>query len=302
MLYTGTTKITPLIYSKGGTATLTVVNHSSFDRSANEKVFLNQITGGWEIIDYASADINSITAKCDENIAKNGTGTVSLSANGQLMNHEVRDFSLGNGLTESNIDDNSKLLTINSTVANSFIFKNINLPISLGNHYKIKVKYKIINSSELEDISDIATSLSCCSRQGTNNWEGYAPYLSLGRKYNDNTDYFIGSYARYNSGSDGSIEIYKSYAEILDFNSWITMTIVGSSSGGTLIIKDSLGNEYTESNGNSASFVYARTGLRIGNSSSRTKDFDIVFDLDNCGMFDTNDDSVIWKPYKEIIA
>ena len=40
----------------GGSTTLTVVNNSSVDRQQNEKVWIRQIVGGWEIIDWASAE------------------------------------------------------------------------------------------------------------------------------------------------------------------------------------------------------------------------------------------------------
>lgn len=285
-----------------------VTNNSSVDRFINEKVWIRQTIDGWEIIDWGSVDITCLSGKCETNIDIGQTGNVLLVDDGIIMNHSIRDFELSSGLTEANIDDNLQLLTINSTVENSFIYKQMLLPTSLGDHFRLKIKYKIVNISGLEDISGITTSLACCGRQGTTNWEGYAPGLSLGRKSNDTTDYFIGNFAYYEGGIDASYRLYKAYSGILNFDTWITMYLdelnyrIGEQIGGKLTIVDAQGNESIVTSRTNGSFVYDRKGIRIGNNAIRDKNFNIVYDLSQCGIFDTNDNSTIWTPYVQQIV
>lgn len=300
-------KVTVNVSSSTGTI-IPVINNSSVDRFVDEKVWIRQITGGWEIVDWGSVDITCLSGKCETNIDMGQTGNVLLVDDGIIMNHSIRDFELSSGLTEANIDDNLQLLTINSTVENSFIYKQMLLPTSLGEHFRLKIKYKIVNISGLEDISGIRTSLACCGRQGTTNWEGYAPGLSLGRKNNDTTDYFIGNFAYYEGGIDASYRLYKAYSGILNFDTWITMYLdelnnrIGEQIGGKLTIVDAQGNESIITSRTNGIFVYDRKGIRIGNNAIRDKNFNIVYDLSQCGIFDTNDNSTIWTPYIQQIV
>lgn len=284
-----------------------VTNNSSVDRFINEKVWIRQTIDGWEIIDWGSVDITCLSGKCETNINMGETGNVILVDDGIVINHLIRDFTLSSGLTESNVNDDLQTLTIDSTVASSFIYKQMVLPTSLGNHIRLKVKYKIMNTSGLQDVSDIATSLACCGRYDNVDWQGYAPSLALGRKNNDTTDYFIGRFAHYEGGLDSSISIYKSYTDILHFDTWITMYIDGlnvysGNIGGKFTIIDPQGNEYVVTNASNASFVYERKGIRIGNNTAKDKSFNIVYDLSQCGIFDTDNNSPIWTPYTQRIV
>lgn len=311
MLYTGTTKITPLIYSKGGTATLTVVNHSSFDRSANEKVFLNQITGGWEIIDYASADINSITAKCDENIAKNGTGTVSLSANGQLMNHEVRDFILGGNTTESNINDNSHLLTYNfngqeNDDTGTFIISSLlnYTAESLDNsHVKIVFKLEDLSDNQDTDLNALEIYLGYLTNVNTNSWDPLNA-SRLGR-YQMLSDKFQAIFYD-NNTSTKTLQINKNVGTLLKWNTWMTfdMYYVNSWNATNLTIKHTNGDVYdityggygiNRNIGNISKFFIGTNSVPNGSK------FRLTFDLSKC-IITNNNNEVRWKPYKEIIA
>lgn len=300
MLYAGSSKITPLIYSEGGTATLTVVNHSSFDRSTNEKVFLNQITGGWEIIDYASADINSITAKCDENIAKNATGTVSLSANGQLMNHEIRDFILGSNLSESNVNDDSKLITCSLNQANKYIIgDNVNYTYS---DFRVKIKFKFISAnSEVTTLIPFGMGLlrlnysDSTSTSLTNNLPSFTIYYS-----NNNKNFDMGVYT---GGSNRGPKI--SNEEYLILDNWITVDFLYEydTKYGTLRISDGFGHDneqrtYTNISTSSSKICRCLLGNMFVSDQPNYK---LVLDLNNCGIY-TGNNEPIWTPYKEIIA
>ena len=144
--YYGTTNA---VTSSGGgsSTTLTVVNNSSVDRQQNEKVWIRQIVGGWEIIDWALADVNSLTAKCDNAIAVGATGTVSLADDGQVIQHLVRNFTLGAGAQESEIDDISQLFTYNAyassgTVNKYLVSGQLDLPATQLNDLLLKVTFK----------------------------------------------------------------------------------------------------------------------------------------------------------------
>lgn len=306
MLYAGSSKITPLIYSEGGTATLTVVNHSSFDRSTNEKIFLNQITGGWEIIDYASADINSITAKCDENIAKNATGTVSLSVNGQLMNHEVRDFSLGSGVNDSDINDNTKQFTSNryssssNNNLNTFIVSpDLNLPKSQNADMLLKVKFKVLNNDTSVENKITGWIISC----GYNNTITFpSGSTDLPHIYCSSDTEKITSEFKYVYTENLSV----SYGTLVQFDKWIEATLRCKSSlspKSLFTVKDQLGDiqQATDAYVPSTS-DYAIRRVYVGARYSTTNNIAFVYDLDNTGLYTGDGETLLWKPYKEIIA
>lgn len=299
MFYIGSNKITPAIFSTGGTTELIVINHSSFDRQLGEKVFLNQITGGWEIINYASADINSITAKCLENIAKNSTGMVSLAIDGALVNHEVRDFTLGSNLSESNINDESKLV---STILNQnnkhLVGNNINYTY---NDFRIKFKFKFIPANS-EVTTFIPFDMDLFKLNYTDDTSISQTYNlpKFGINYNNyNKNFYCGIY----TGGTPRGPLLPN-EEYLVFDNWITMEFLYeyNTKYGTLKISDGLGHydEVRTYVGISSSYSTIYRCLFGNMFISNQPNVKLVLDLNNIELTTLDGNTIIWKPYKEI--
>lgn len=295
----------------GGSTTLTVVNNSSVDRQQNEKVWIRQIVGGWEIIDWASADINSLTAKCDSAIAVGVTGTVSLAADGVIIQHLVRDFSLGSGITESNIDDDSALLTVPlcdgngvSTQKGFIVSNDVDMPSIAETNFKFKIKFKITDSGgTTPDLTTLSLYLGYMSYDNSTDYPttGITPKLLL-----DNHGSIIGFYPGYSGGVQTLLSVYYASSGILNVDSWLTLSIETntSSPNASLTITDAYGQTYTNTNVNNCWFnshavKRAFIGFFTGVDNSTLS---AVFNLNECGLFSRDESTTYWTPYKQSVV
>lgn len=292
--------------SSGGGDTVTATNNSSYDRMTGEKVWLNKSGSSYSIINYASADINSFIGACKQNIAIGASGDVETLTNGVLVPHLTRDFTLSSAISESNINDNTKMLTLPTDVANSYIVSNlIDMPTTAATDLKMKVKFKLIANSGTPSTSGINLGLACCGSENTSvsTFAGLAPDLGLyyTSSYGGEND-FIGRYPR-DTGVDGGFTIYKSNVGVLDFDEWLTLSIETNATSpyGTLKIVDANGNIYTQtSTSNAPSLLFARQRVFIGFGTAYTsQDISAVFDLSECGLFSADESVTYWTPYKE---
>ena len=255
----------------GGSTTLTVINNSSVDRQQDEKVWIRQIIGGWEIIDWALADVNSLTAKCDEAIAVGGTGTVSLADDGQVIQHLVRNFSLGAGTQESEIDDASHLFTYNAyassgTVNKYLVSGQLDLPATQLNDLLLKVTFKFspVDPNAGLIANNIGGSLLSTTYRNnisfpTSNYYSYYPHI-----YTSSNDSRIRGAYHYSS-YDYSVAL--SYGSVIDFDKWITAILIFKDSyypKARFNISDNVGNSDSGSENYVASSQgnIQRTGLR----------------------------------------
>lgn len=290
----------------GGT-TLTVTNNSSYNRVIGEKVWLNKSGDDWEIINYGNADIYSITAKCDENIAIGATGSVTLADDGNIINHLARDFVLGGNTTEANVDDAGQLLTYDFNGTGSekgcFIISNIldYTPESFDNA-RVRLTFKLIDLSENQD-----TDLNAL--------EIYLGYLTnaTSTAWNPPDSYRKGNYQMlsgkfqaefYDSNtSSQKLQVDKNVGSLLKWNDWMrfTMTYINSYKGSNLYI----GNLATSTSnttwggygmnrnyGNVLKFFIGLNNAPVGAK------FRLIFDLSQCNITDSNN-VIRWQPYKE---
>ncbi len=289
----------------GSGETVTATNSSSYDRVSGEKVWLNKSGDTYSIINYASADINSLIGTCKANIAIGASGSVETLDDGVLVPHLTRDFTLSSAISESNINDTTQYLTLPTNVAQSFIVSNlIDAPKTAATNLKLKVKFKLIANSGIPSASGINLNLACCGSENTSvsSFAGLAPDLGLHYSASYGENDFTGGYPR-DTGIDGTFTIYKSNVGVLDFDTWMTLSIEtkASSPYGTLKIVDANGNVYTEtSTSNAPSLRYARQRVYIGfGTAYNSQDISAVFDLSECGLFSRDESVTYWQPYKE---
>lgn len=296
----------------GGSTTLTVVNNSSVDRQQNEKVWIRQIVGGWEIIDWASADVNSLTAKCDSAIAVGGTGTVSLADDGVIMTHLVRDFSLANGVQAANVDDTLQQFTFGNYPgyggSTYYVYRYISsssLNIATAtyrNNLKIKLSYKIVpvSATSLSDIVSSGLYLGQLTKVDSG-WQDGIQYLPAFKQkatsVEESTVYSGTSsdYLRVNNGI------------IADINKWIDLdyTLSDNPVANKLTVSDRLGNSQSVQDGITTALGTPLQRFNIGipaRSGSSEPTFDIVVDLAKTGLYTADGSTALWTPYKQSVV
>ena len=216
---------------------------------------------------------------------------------GVIVPHLTRDFVLGSGITESNIDDASTLFTMPLAASDSYIVSNaINMPSTAETDFKFKIKFKYINNdSGTTPTLPICTLGKLSFNNSTSYSLGYEPLLST----NEST--ITGKYPR----------SYNAYAGLdydatgtLDFDNWLTLSIETDSTSpyATLKIVDINGNTYTKTN-TSYSCNFGSNSVQrvcIGKSSDISgSTLSAVFDLSECGLFSADESTTYWTPYKE---
>lgn len=296
----------------GGSTTLTVVNNSSVERFENEKVWIRQIVGGWEIIDWASADVNSLTAKCNEVIAVGGTGTVSLANDGVIMTHLVRDFSLAIGVQSADVDDTLQQFTFGNYPGYGGATYNVYRYISSSslniatatyrNNLKIKLSYKIvpISATSLADIVSSGLHLGQLTKVD-GGWQDGIQYLPAFKQkatlVEEGTVYSGTSsdYLRINNGI------------IVDVNKWIDLdyTLSDNPVVNKLIISDRLGNSQSAQDGIATALGTPLQRFNIGlstRSGGSDPTFDIVVDLARTGLYTADGSTALWTPYKQSVV
>lgn len=295
----------------GGSTTLTVVNNSSVDRQQNEKVWIRQIVGGWEIIDWASADVNSLTAKCDSAIAVGGTGTVSLADDGQVMQHLVRNFTLGAGVQESEINDASQLFTYNGyassgTVAKYLVSGQLDLPDTQLNDLLLKVTFKFspvdpnagLTQSNISGALLSTTYVDSTDFPSTSQptYSHYPHILATGSGTNQLQGLF---YAAFNKS------INLSYGSVVNFDKWITALLRfdnNASPKARFNISDNIGN----SDYGSINYITSSQGniqrAFIGTKDRLTSDITTVVDLARTGLYTADGSTALWTPYKRSVV
>ena len=307
--YLGTTNA--ITSTGGGSTTLSVVNNSSVERFENEKVWIRQIVGGWEIIDWASADINSLTGKCDSAIAVGGIGTVSLTDDGVIMTHLVRDFSLGSGVAAGDIDDAIQQFTSgnyshsdNGTHAYRYITsRSLNITTAnYRNNMLIKFSYKLVPVLPETLLSSIAsTYIAQLTKTSSDSWQNGIQNLPEFAQYNN---YFRESTV-YSGTSSDKLEIPNS--NIIDFNKWINVEykLTNNPVTNKLTISDSLGNSKSAQDNRTGALGTPlqrfNLGVNVRNNSSNPL-FDIVFDLSKTGLYTADGSTALWTPYKQSVV
>lgn len=279
----------------GAGETVTATNNSSYDRISGEKVWLNKSGDNYSIINYASADINSLIGTCGQAINIGASGSVETLDNGVLVPHTVRDFTLSSAISESNINDAAQQMTLPTDVANSYIVSNlINVPTTVAADLKLKVKFKLIANSGTPTASYISLYLTGMSKLDNTSYGYEAGLLYLEGGYQE----FVGTYPFI---STGTTAVAKSYSGILDFDTWLTLSIETSATSpyATLKIIDGNGNTYMQTaTSNAPSMTNAIQRVFIGfNAKYDSQDLSAIFDLSECGLFSADESVTYWKPY-----
>lgn len=281
----------------GGGDTVTATNNSSYDRITGEKVWLSKSGDNYSIINYASADKNSLIGACKQNIAIGASGSVETLDDGILVPHLTRDFILKSGITESNIDDAAGLLTIPLSTANAFIVSNvIDMPSPWETDFKFKIKFKYINNDPSTTPTLPLYTLGALNFDNSASYpNGYEPKLYT---YGDD---IIGTYP-YSSNARKTLTY--DATGVLNIDDWLTVSIETNSTSpyATLKIVDTNGNTYTQTNTGTACTFSSHNVQRvcIGQSSVFTSTLSAVFDLNECGLFSADESVTYWTPYKEV--
>lgn len=292
--YTGLGTVTVNVPSP--VETVTATNNSSYDRVNGEKVWLSKSGDNYSIINYASADKNSLIGACKQNIAIGASGSVETLDEGVLVPHLTRDFVLNSGITESNIDDAAGLLTIPLSTASAFIVSNvIDMPSTAETDFKFKIKFKYINND-----SGTTPTLPLYTLGGLNFNDsisypsGYEPQL-----YTSGND-IGGSYPR---SSNARRTLTYNATGVLNIDDWLTVSIETNSTSpyATLKIVDTNGNTYTKTDTDFSCTFNSHNVQRvcIGQSSSYPSTLSAVFDLSECGLFSADESVTYWTPYTE---
>lgn len=294
----------------GGSTTLTVVNNSSVERLKNEKVWIRQIIGGWEIIDWALADVNSLTAKCDEAIAVGGTGTVSLADDGQVMQHLVRNFTLGAGVQESEINDASKLFTYNAYASSGNVDKylvsgQLDLPDTQLNDLLLKVTFKFspvdpnagLTQSNITGLL-LSTTYVNSTNFPTGNDYNYYPHI---RASGEGVNQLIGEFR----ASLSTRKISLSYGSVVNFDKWITALLRfdnNASPNARFDMSDNIGN----SDYGSINYITSSQGniqrAFIGTNPKLDYQITTVIDLAKTGLYTADGSTALWEPYKQSVV
>ena len=124
---------------------VTATNNSSYDRIANEKVWLNESNGSYEIINansssFSSASFNGV---CKEAIAIGASGTVEAIVSGTVVPRYVRDFNVNNG----SVDDANRLYTASNATEEANIYKFGTASWSNNCTVQAKIKFNSFNPS-----------------------------------------------------------------------------------------------------------------------------------------------------------
>ena len=280
----------------GGGDTVTATNNSSYDRVNGEKVWLSKSGDNYSIINYASADKNSLIGACKQNIAIGASGSVETIDDGVLVPHLTRDFILKSGITESNIDDAAGLLTIPLSTSNAFIVSNvIDMPSTAETDFKFKIKFKYINNDPSTTPTLPLYTLGALNFNNSTDYHtGYEPVL-----YTNGND-ICGTYPR--SRSIRTTIIYDATG-LLNIDDWLTVSIETNNTSpyATLKIVDANGNTYTKT-GTDYDCTFDNRNVQrvcIGASSAYTSTLSVVFDLNECGLFSRDESTTYWTPYKE---
>lgn len=290
----------------GSSETVTATNSSSYDRVSGEKVWLNKSGDNYSIINYASADINSLIGTCKQNIAIGASGSVETLDNGTIVPHLTRNFIVPADASSVVVDDTNKLLTINSyaassTTLNNFICSNqIEAAAGVATDLTIKLKFKIL-PNDVSNPPDLSQGFS-----GLYNLLVMSPTNSTSYPSDYNTGYYnpylfivydkIRSFWKTGSNQDASAEV--AFGDIIGYDKWISITIASSGSV-VLYVSDDEGhsNQYTANVGPSSNTAIERA--YIGQLSSNTTDVKLIYDLSQCGLYKASDNSEIWVPYIE---
>lgn len=289
----------------GGT-TLTVTNNSSYNRVTDEKVWLNKSGDDWEIINYGNADIYSITAKCDENIAIGATGSVTLADDGNIISHLTRDFVLGGNTTEANVDDAGQLLTYDFDGTGSetgcFIVSSLldYTPQSFDGG-RVRMTFKLIDLSENQDTDLNALAIYLGYLTGTNSVSWNPPDSYIKGNYQMLSGKFQAEFFDTNT-SNKILQINKNVGSLLKWNDWMRFTVnyVNSYNGSSFHVRN-LGNEVSDTiwsgygmnrdYGNVQRFFIGLNNVPVGAK------FRLIFDLSQCNITDSSN-VVRWQPYK----
>lgn len=290
----------------GGT-TLTVTNNSSYNRVTDEKVWLNKSSDDWEIINYGNADIYSITAKCNENIAIGATGNVTLADDGNVVSHLARDFVLGGNTTEANVDDAGQFLTYDFDGTGSetgcFIVSSIldYTPSSFDNAL-VRLTFKLIDLSENQDtdLNALEIYLGYLTNSTSTSWN--PPNSAIKGNYQMLSGKFQAEFEDSNTSSK-TLQVDKSVGSLLKWNTWLLfgMQYVDSYNGSNLTIKhidntviDTAWGGYgmDRNHGNVLKFFIGLNSVPVGAK------FRLIFDLSQCNITDSNN-VIRWQPYKQ---
>lgn len=291
--------------STGASEIVTATNNSSYGRIVSEKVWLNKSGNSYSIINYASADINSLIGTCKEYIAIGASGDVETLTNGVLVPHRIRNFVLGGNTTEANVDDVNQVLTYDFDGTGSetgcFIVSNLlNYTPESFDNARVRLTFKIVSLDENQntDLSTLAIYLGYMTSEDTTSWNPPDEYIR--GDYQMLSDKFQAQFYD-NTPQSRTLQVNKNAGTLFILDNWmrLTMNYVNSYDGSNLYI----GNLTTSASGtaNRGYGMYRSQGniqrFFIGlNSVPVGAKFRIIFDLSQCNITDSNN-VIRWQPY-----
>lgn len=281
-------------------------NLSSFDRVSGEKVCVNIASNPYSIIDYTSSSIATYVGTCKENIAIGSTGIVAVVDDGVIVQHTARDFSLGAGVSDSDIDDTNMTFEFNNYAASSTLMNKylvspqLNLPVSQLGDLLLKVRFKVTaaNPGDTVTAANINNKLILIT---SNNSTDY-PTDSAAAKYPN--IFASGNTALRMSGSYYYVSQHTmnvNYGNIVDIDKWITATLrcdSAESPKSLFTVSDNIGNTGSASD----NYIAASDGniqrVFIGVRMSDTNNVKTIIDLSQTGLYTADGNTELWTPYK----
>lgn len=281
-------------------------NLSSFDRVSGEKVWVNTASSPYEIIDYTSSSINTFVGTCKENITIGSTGVIAVVDDGQLVQHMVRDFSLGAGVSDSDIDDTNMTFEFNNyaasgTLMNKYLVSpQLDLPVSQLGDLLLKVRFKVTAANP----GDTVTAANINNKLILTTYNNSTDYPIDGASSNYPNIYAVGStYLRmtgaYNYVSQQELDV--NYGNIVDIDKWITATLRCDSTASPkslFTVSDAIGNTGSASDNYIASSEGNIQRVFIGVRWSDTNNVKTIIDLSQSGLYTANGNTALWTPYK----
>lgn len=293
--------------------TITATNNSSYDRQANEKVWIVDNNGSYEIVDYKSTALTAYSGVCVSSIAIGQSGDVYCTVGGNVVNHEVSDYYI-DSLSHATVDDSAKLMYVGLSQDNSYIesLNNVydsSLGSPIGNKLKTRVKFLLASGSGTVTLP----SLELGRTTKVDDLGNYNPTDSMSNKTfslgTDSNGFLSATY--YDGNTSGSSMVLNTL--FLQSDTWYNIEMVEStnqSTGCYLKVTDDLGNTYQVTG--SATPYTSSNNLRVrrvylGNNLANVQiPVSAVFDLSATEFYMQTSSSgypfvKTWTPYKDVI-
>ena len=257
---------------------VTATNNSIYDRVADEKVWLNENNGSYEIINANSASSASFTGVCKEAITIGASGTVEAIVDGIVIPRWVRDFTVNNGT----VDDDDWLYTAANATEEANIYKPGTASWSGSCTVQVKAKFTSFNPGTPVIVGML----------GANN-NRLIPQTSYKIKLEASASKIVASVF---NGGNTNADITQ-FPPSLDQWYWLRMVITSGSISTSYSLD---GSNWVAGEAKSAGASgFSSTNLVLL-GSNYTDYANIVFDLEECYI--EADGVKVWEPYTEVIA